>query len=48
MNPDGGVNVKVLAILAFVIKDSVVRINTQTGQFDFVPLWLFVHVLTLP
>jgi hypothetical protein len=48
MNPNGGIDVKVLAILAFVIKDTVVRINTQTGEFDFVTLWLFVHDLTLP
>ena len=48
MNPNGGVDVKILAVLALVIKDAVVRINSQTGQFDFVTLRLFVHDLTLP
>jgi hypothetical protein len=48
VDPDRRVDVKILAILALIIKDAVVRINPQTGQFDFVTLWLFAHDLTLP
>jgi hypothetical protein len=42
VDPNRGIDVKVLAILAFKIKDAVVSENSKAGDFDFVD-----HGLTL-
>ena len=47
INPDGGIDVEILTVLAFVIEYAVVREYPQTFEFDLVTAGVVLHGLSL-